>query len=150
MEDSLFPEDMDEFEEEENEEELEEAAEYAQGLGFDTDLIRDGKYSVQTSTGVDSWKQWCINCLCTERVSSPLYSTDFGISTSEAFQAEDRDEAETILASEITEALEADPYERTEQVLEIDFEWDTDSVQVDVLVAGMDGATIDLEVTLGR
>lgn len=150
MEDSLFPEDMEEFMEEEDEEEEEKAAEYAQGVGFDTDLIRDGTYAVQTSTGIDSWKQWCINCLCTERFSSPLYSSDFGISTSEAFQTNDREEAETILVSEITEALEADPYERTEQVLEIDFEWKVDSVQVQVLVAGVDGATIDVEVTFGR
>ncbi len=151
MAESLFPEDFDELTMEEDElENEEESTGYAPGILFGTDFIRDGMHMLQTSAGIESWKQWCVNCLSMERFSSPLYSTDFGISTSEAFAMGNREEAETILASEITEALEADPYERVDYVSEIDFEWDTDSVAVQVEIIGIDGATIDVEALLGE
>lgn len=147
--DVLFPEDFEEMTMEEDELE-ESSSEYLQGICFEDDFVRNGQHMLMTSSGVEAWKQWCINCLLTERYSSPLYSTDFGIETSEAFKAGSREEAETILSSEIIEALEADPYERTEHVNEINFEWGVDDVRVCINVTGVDEATIDIEITLNK
>ena len=149
-EDSLFPEDMEEMTMEEDEElDEEEETGYLPGISCENDFLRDGRYVVQAASGIEAWKQWCSNCLATERFSSPLYSTDFGISTSEAFAAGSREEAEAVLVSEITEAIGADPYGRADHVNEISFQWGTDSVTVLVDIEGVDGASIDVEAVLG-
>lgn len=146
---NLFPADMDEMVIEEEEfEELELEAQYAGAAAFDSDFIRDGQNSVQGAGGVDSWKQWCINCLTTERGASPLYSSDFGIAITEILQASTREEAESLFRAEAKEALEADPYERTDYVEQINFDWGTDSVNVYIKVVGIDGATIDFDVKM--
>ncbi|SCJ45740.1 Protein of uncharacterised function (DUF2634) [uncultured Eubacterium sp.] len=146
---NLFPADMEEMTMEEEEmEELEEQDDYIGAAAFDRDFVRDGQNSVRGASGIDSWKQWCINCLTTEREASPLYSSDFGIAITEILQATTREEAESLFKAEAKEALEADPYERTDYVSEISFDWGTDSVNVYIEVVGIDGATIDFEVNL--
>ncbi|WP_419025872.1 DUF2634 domain-containing protein [Emergencia sp.] len=146
---NLFPADMEEMTMEEEEmEELEEQDDYIGAAAFDRDFVRDGQNSVRGASGIDSWKQWCINCLTTEREASSLYSSDFGIAITEILQATTREEAESLFKAEAKEALEADPYERTDYVSEISFDWGTDSVNVYIEVVGIDGATIDFEVNL--
>lgn len=146
QEETLFPEDFDQLLDD-----ADEAVEYQFGLAFDHDFIRDGQYRIQTSSGIEAWKQWCINCLSYDRNNpSPLYSSDFGIDMNGVFQSSTRDEAENILSTEIKEALEADPYKRTEHVGNIEFTWDTDSISAAVEVVGIDEASIDIEVTIGR
>lgn len=146
---NLFPADMEEMTiEEEEVEELEVKDDYIGAAAFDGDFIRDGQNSVLGASGIDSWKQWCINCLTTERNASPLYSSDFGIAISEILQAATREEAESLFKAEAKEALEADPYERTDYVSEISFAWGVDCVSICIEVVGIDGATIDFEVNL--
>lgn len=146
---NLFPADMEEMTiEEEEMEELEEKNDYVGAAAFDRDFVRDGQNSVCGASGIDSWKQWCINCVTTERDASPLYSSDFGIAISEILQAATREEAESLFKAETKEALEADPYERTDYVSEISFDWGIDSVNVYIEIVGIDGATIDFEVSL--
>lgn len=149
-EENLFPEDMDELESDDEEaDEVGDSTEYIAGVAFESDFVRDGRNCVQDASGIDSWKQWCMNCLMTERYASPIYSTDFGIAITDIFRAFTRAEAEAIFRAEAKEALESDPYGRTEYVGNIDFDWDGDSVHIAVEVVGIDGATIDLEVTMG-
>ena len=146
---NLFPADMEEMTiEEEEVEELEVKDDYIGAAAFDGDFIRDGQNSVLGASGIDSWKQWCINCLTTERNASPLYSSDFGIAISEILQASTREEVESLFKAEAKEALEADPYERTDYVSEISFAWGVDCVSICIEVVGIDGATIDFEVNL--
>ena len=146
---NLFPADMEEMTiEEEDVEELEVKDDYIGAAAFDGDFIRDGQNSVLGASGIDSWKQWCINCLTTERNASPLYSSDFGIAISEILQAATREEAESLFKAEAKEALEADPYERSDYVSEISFAWGVDCVSICIEVVGIDGATIDFEVNL--
>ena len=100
---------------------------------------------MQDSDGIESWKSWCINCLQTERYKHLAYSTDFGIELDAALAASSREEAESILTREITEALLADPYKRTAYVEEIKFDWTApDSVVVSVTIHGIDDVTIDI------
>lgn len=148
---SLFPEDFDMLLDEEDEDDEDEAVEYQWGLAFEKDFIKDGQNRLQACSGIEAWRQWCINCLSFDRNSnSPIYSSDFGIDTDEVFDADSREEAENLLSTGIIEALEADPYERTEHIEGIDFTWGVDSVSANIEVVGVDEATIDVQVTIER
>ncbi len=121
---------------------------YKPGLRFDYengDFIQDGKYRIQNADGVESWEGWCKACLMTERYQHLAYNTDFGIETAEAFAAETHEKAEALLTRQISEALAADPYGRTDYVEDISFSWIApDTVQAVVTVRGIDGVTIDV------
>lgn len=121
---------------------------YRNGIAFDSllgDFLRDGMHKMLDSDGIESWKSWCINCLQTERYKHLAYSTDFGIEIDKAMKASSREEAESILARQITEAILADPYKRTKYIEEITFDWTApDAVSVGVTIHGVDDATIDI------
>lgn len=127
--------------------EAEEPVGYRNGLSFDYDLgdfRRDGRNKILDSDGIESWRSWCFNCVMTERYKHLAYSTDFGIEWEAVFAAVSREEAESILVRQITEALLADPYERTEYVEDVDIEWTApDALTVYVVVHGVNDATID-------
>ena len=121
---------------------------YLNGIAFDYqngDFQRDGKNKLIDCHGIESWKSWCINCVQTERYMHLAYSTDFGIETEAAFRATSREEAESILSRQITEAIMADPYQRAEYVSEIEFTWEEpDTVKAYVIIQGVDDVTIDI------
>lgn len=121
---------------------------YRNGIAFDSlrgDFLRDGMYKMLDSDGIESWKSWCINCLQTERYKHLAYSTDFGIEIDKALRASSRQESESILSRQITEAILADPYKRTKYIQEITFEWTApDSVRVEITIHGVDDTTIDI------
>ena len=127
---------------------------YRNGIAFDYELgdfPRDGMNKMLDSHGVESWESWCLNCLQTERYKHLAYSSDFGIELEAALRATSREEAESILTRQITEALMADPYQRTAYISEITFKWTAaDSVSVDVKVHGRDDVTIDITAYLTR
>lgn len=121
---------------------------YKKSLAYDFEhckVMRDGQNKVTDATGIEAWKQWCFNCISTERYSCAAYSTDFGIQLEKAKTADTRDEVEAILTFEITEALMADPYKRTASIQNIEFNWFApDSVEVTVTILGTDDALIDV------
>lgn len=125
---------------------------YRPGVAFDFqtgDFIRDGRHRILEASGVESWQQWCMNCLQTERYKHLAYSDDFGIEIDEVFQAETQEEAESILTRQITEAILADPYGRASYIDSIDYEWTApDSIQATMTIVGIADVTIDLEVNI--
>ena len=125
---------------------------YKEGVYFSPatgDFVRDGQYRLKSATGIESWEQWCRNCLMTERGVSTFYSDTFGIATVEAFQADTREMTESILTREICESLANDPYGRTKYVSDVVFTWeDSDSLMIDVTVVGIDNATIDITTVI--
>lgn len=125
---------------------------YRPGLRFSYaagKLQQDGKQRIQDAPGVESWRNWCYNCLMTRRYHHLAYSTDFGIEVEEAFAAESREKAESLLTRQITEALQADPYGRTDYVSDIRFDWSApDAVTATVTVRGIDDVTIDVTANL--
>lgn len=121
---------------------------YKNGIAFDDlrgDFMRDGKNEILSSTGIESWMSWCVNCISTERYKHLAYGTDFGIEIDQALQATSREEAESILTREITEAILADPYGRTEYIEEIAFDWTApDSIVVQATIHGISDVSIDI------
>lgn len=121
---------------------------YRNGVSFDYingDFKRDGKNKILDSDGIESWKSWCINCIMTERYKHLAYNTDFGIETEPVFKAKSKEEAESILTRQITEAIMADPYKRAEYVSDITFNWTApDAVELQVSIQGKEDVTIDV------
>lgn len=121
---------------------------YRPGIAFNYtsgDFIRDGRNRLLESTGVESWQQWCVNCIQTERYKHLAYNSDFGIDLDAVFAAASRAEAESILTREINDAIMADPYERTAYIDSIQYSWQSpDSVIVTATIVGIDDTTIDI------
>lgn len=121
---------------------------YRNGIAFDNrlgDFLRDGMHKLLDSDGIESWKSWCINCLQTERYKHLAYSSDFGIEIDKAMKASTREEAESILTRQITEAIMADPYKRANYISDITYDWTApDAVVVSATIHGVDDATIDI------
>ena len=79
------------------------------------------------------------------------YSDDIGIDIEEVFAADTREAAESILKTEITEALTADPYNRTAYVESITCDWFCpDGVNVSVSVVGYDGTSDTIDATITK
>lgn len=154
MEENLFPADEQELDEDEEMEDDGEPVGYLNSIFFDDtigDLKRDGQNALVTATGTEAWIQWCINCLLTEKNTLPAYGTEFGIDTSGLFGESDRETIEDILTMEITEALEADPYERTVSVASVSFNWlEPDAVEAEIEVVGLADVTVDFTVVITR
>ena len=125
---------------------------YRSGVAFDYvngDFQRDGMYKMLSCNGIESWKSWIINCIQTERYKHLAYSSNFGIELDQVFRAKSRDEAESILTREISEAIMADPYKRTEYIEDIEFDWITpDTVVVSVTVQGIEDVTVDIRAII--
>ena len=122
---------------------------YRNGVAFDYyltgDFKRDGKNRMLDSDGIESWRSWVINCMSTERYKHLAYSSDFGIELDKVFRASSREEAESILTRQITEAILADQYGRTEYIDNIVYNWTApDAVTVSATLHGIDDATIDV------
>lgn len=121
---------------------------YRNGVAFDYlagDFKRDGRHQMLASDGIESWKSWCINCIQTERYKHLAYPTDFGIELDKVFRAVSREEAESILTRQITEAVLADPYGRAAYIDNIVYNWTApDAIEVEATVHGIDDVTIDI------
>lgn len=150
MAENLFPEEDEVLEEEAIEESTSDPI-FPEGYKFDTDLQLDGRGNIFACTATESWLQWCKKVLETPRYMCDAYSEDIGIDTEEVFAADTKEAAESILKAEITEALTADPYNRTAYVESITCDWFCpDSVYVNVSVVGYDGTAETIDVTLTK
>ena len=128
---------------------------YRPGILFDYevtgDFSRDGRNRVIEANGIESWKSWVVNCLSTERYKHLAYSTDFGIEYDKIFGASTKAEAESILVRQVTEAILADPYGRTEYLEFTNIDWSVpDAVSASFILHGIEDVTLDMTVYLTR
>lgn len=127
---------------------------YRPGVAFSYeagDFIRDGRRRLVEISGIESWRQWCKNCLQTERFKHIGYSSDFGIEVDAIFKATSKEEAESIMTRQINEAILADPYQRAAYIESIDYVWtEPDSVIADITIVGIDDVTIDITATITK
>lgn len=151
---NLFPEDMEASALSEYEliNESETVIGYKKSVCFDDvtgDLLLDGNGSVLECTPIDAWIQWCTKCIETPRFQCRAYSSDIGINTDEICAAITREAKESMLYSEISEALSADPYGRTSYVQSIEFDWiSSDTVDVSVIVVGIEDVAQEVNATI--
>lgn len=156
-ENNLFPEDMDlndDLDIDELEEDEEEVIGYKIAPYFDTksgDFLLNGSGQIITADGVTAYMQWCESVLATDRYNHGSYTDDIGIDYDEVFSAADREEAEAILESEISEALACDPYGRTQFVQNVVCEWiSSDEIAVEVEIVALDNELVTLNTIISR
>lgn len=101
------------------------------------DFALDSAGKIQTATPYDAWVQWCLKTVYTQRYAFLAYSNQVGVEIEEAFQQPTREEQESNIEVTVTEALLADPYQRTKRVYDFLFEWETDGLKVTFTVSGV-------------
>ena len=101
------------------------------------DFSLDSNGEIKTATPYDAWVQWCLKTVLTQRWAFLAYSTQAGVEIEEAFAQQDRKAQESYMEKTITEALLADPYQRTKRVYDFTFVWKTDGVEVTFWVNGL-------------
>jgi hypothetical protein len=157
MTENLFPEELEteELEFSEFQEDIQDDfVGYKKGPCFDEnlgDFKRDGTKKLVACSGVETWKQWCIKVLQTKRYACRAYGDTIGIDTELVFQGETKNQIEDLLEREIVNTLEADPYERTEHVESVEFQWSGDeSVEVKCKIIGVDSNEIDITAKINQ
>lgn len=152
--DSLFPEDIDEFDEDIEEDIEETVVGYKSAPYFDMrtgDFLLNGSGQIITADPVTAYTQWCEAVILTDRYNHDCYTDDIGIDYNEIFAAADREEAKTILESEISEALACDPYGRTQYVQNVECEFiGPDEVLVTVEVVALDNELVTINTTIKK
>ncbi len=101
------------------------------------DFSFESNGEIKTATPYDAWVQWCLKTVLTQRWAFLAYSTQAGVEIEEAFAQQDRKAQESYMEKTITEALLADPYQRTKRVYDFTFVWKTDGVEVTFWVNGL-------------
>lgn len=101
------------------------------------DFSLESNGEIKTATPYDAWVQWCLKTVLTQRWAFLAYSTQAGVEIEEAFAQQDRKAQESYMEKTITEALLADPYQRTRRVYDFTFVWKTDGVEVTFWVNGL-------------
>lgn len=127
---------------------------YKQSPYFDSetgDFVLDGSGTILDANGVEAYTQWCEAVVATDRYNHDAYSNDIGIDYNLIFSAKTHEEAETLLESEISEALAVDPYHRTQYVQNVLCEWvGSDSVNVTIEVVALDNELVTINTILKR
>ena len=153
---NLFPDDIDSdiSEEDLEEEEEQEVIGYKVAPYFDTksgDFLLNGSGQIIMADEVTAFTQWCENIIATDRYNHEAYTDDIGLDYDEIFAAADREEAELIIESEISEALDCDPYGRTKFVQNVECEWTgPDEVMVSVEIVAFDNELVTVNTTISR
>lgn len=152
---SLFPEDIDdEIIEEESEDDGQEIIGYKVAPYFDSktgDFLLNGSGQIIMADEIEAYINWCENVIATDRYNHGAYTDDIGVDYNEIFAAADREEAELIIESEISEALACDPYGRTKFVQNVECEWTgPDEILVSVEVVAFDNELVTVNTTISR
>lgn len=149
---SLFPADLDLETDEELYSENEEIIGYKPAPLFDYktgDFLLNGSGQVITADKVTAYTQWCKNVIATCRNNHDAYDSSIGIDWDAVFSAQTRDEAESIIESEISEALACDPYGRTEYVQSVDCEWhNSEEVTLTIKVIALDNELVTIDTVI--
>jgi len=121
------------------------------GMSFDFetgDFKLDNGGRVETASPYDTWVQWCLKTVYTQRWAYLGYSDQIGVETEEAFKQGSKEAIESYIEYTISEALLADPYNRTKRVYDFNFKWETDSVRVTFTVSGLWDSDYTITVSL--
>ena len=108
---------------------------YSPSVNFDFekgDFVRDGAYRMTSSSGLETYMQWCRKVCLTERDRFLSYSTDIGIESESSLSQADRAAVESALERTITEALMVNVH--TEYVRNFIFKWGADTLEVEFTV----------------
>lgn len=122
---------------------------YSVFFDFETgDFRQNKKGQMVEASPYDAWVQWCLKTVYTERYQFFAYSSNIGVEMAEAMAEPSRSAQESSIERTITEALLADPYNRTVYVRDFVFEWGVDSLRVTCNVGGIWDVEAEISVDL--
>lgn len=112
------------------------------------DFRIDGAGKSVAATPVETWKQWCLKAVATERFRCRSYSKQYGAEWDQLSNYSKRKAKESWIERTITETLLADPLKRTSYVKGFTYDWDTDSGIIGFTIYGQNGMEATLHVRL--
>ena len=116
---------------------------------FETgDIVLDGAGRVDMADAADSWRQWCVKAVHTQRGAYRAYSDSFGADMEWAMRQTGSEARSEAPPNTITDALKADPYGRTLAVGGFEFDWSADGVDVSFELSGAGGCQSSLSLRL--
>lgn len=89
------------------------------------------------ATPYDTWVQWCLKTVNTQRWAFLSYNDDIGVEIEEAFKENSKAAIESEIMRTIDEALIADTLGRTIYVKDFRFKWGVDDIHVTFTVKGI-------------
>lgn len=98
---------------------------------------------------VDSWIQWCVKAVNTERFRYRAYSQQYGAEL-EGVNQYDQKGRESWIERTISETLLADPLQRTAYAKDFSYFWKSDTVKIVFTVVGQDGMEATLATSGGK
>lgn len=114
------------------------------------DIKLDNTGRIETASPYDTWVQWCLKTVYTQRWAYMGYSDQVGVELEEALNQDGRKAQESYIERTVTEALLADPCNRTKRVYDFIFDWQTDGVNVTFTVSGIWNDNAKLTANLTR
>lgn len=100
------------------------------------DFLRDGTGNMIVADGRESYKQWCLKVVMTERFTCLSYTTDIGTEMIDALAQADRAAVESAVERTINEAIMVNP--KTEYVRSYQFTWEAETLYCTFNVKGQD------------
>lgn len=112
------------------------------------DFVLDETGKIVEAAGSDAWIQWCLKAVYTQRSALMCYTDGYGTEMEQVFAETSKKAQESMLERTITEALLADPYQRTVYVRDFIFEWNEDGLSVTFTVVGSENQEEQVTATL--
>ncbi|MEG1904890.1 MAG: DUF2634 domain-containing protein [Bacteroidales bacterium] len=103
------------------------------------DFRVDGSGKSVLASPIDTWVQWCVKAINTERFKRKAYSNQYGAEIDEITQYNTRQARECWIERTISETLLADPLQRTSYTKKFAYNWMGDDVTVVFTICGQDG-----------
>lgn len=110
------------------------------------DFVLNKSGKMRTASPDEAWSQWCVKNVATPRYHLLAYGQNYGVDEESAMIEMDTESKLNALESEITDALLADPNNRTADVGE--FAWSRSSVDPSAFVGHVDVENAD-QTTIG-
>ena len=136
----------------EQQEGLQDTPSYSKSVFFDFeigDFKKDQNNRIVIATPKETWVQWCVKAVMSERFQLLAYSDDYGAELESSFEIEDDEAIKSNLIRTISETLLADPMKRTASVADFTFEFSNgDGLIIGFEVVGVDGLSEAIKITL--
>lgn len=112
------------------------------------DFVVGSTGKIRESDYIDTWIQWCLKAVYTQRYAHLAYTKNYGSELEKALQMEERALIEGSVERTIQETILADALKRTSSVRNFEHTWETDALNTRFVVVGQDGRSEALNVKI--
>ena len=115
------------------------------------DFVVGSTGKIRESDYIDTWIQWCLKAVYTQRYAHLAYTKNYGSELEKALQMEERALIEGSVERTIQETILADALHRTSSVRNFEHTWGTYALNTRFVVVGQDGRSevLNVKIPLG-